>query len=256
MTSFASPAILIRRVRYGESDLIVTLFTKNAGKIAAIAKAALKSVKRFPGTLEMFSELEVVCTKSRKGNLRLLQEAALVSPFSGIRQNVEKTAYASYWAEIVNGWMEDEQPQDEAYRLLQFGLEALDSGSKPNAELSILFQLRFMALIGLNPNFRTCSVCGKSIEGEGRQRVRFNLALGGVVCRECPSGMAGDGTRLSAGTLKQLTWVEEKELEKAARIHFNAQALEEGLNLLEVFVPYHLERVPKSLKILQQVRQR
>lgn len=254
MTSLASQAILIRRVQYGDSDLIVTLFSKDAGKIAAIAKSALKSAKRFPGILEMFSELEAVCSKSRKGNLRVLQEATLISPFSGIRQNVEKTAYASYWAEIVNGWMEDEQPQEEVYRLLKYSLNALDAGKKSGAALSIIFQLRFMALTGLNPNFKTCTICGKPIEGEGMKEFRFNLAKGGVECGRCPSGPAEGRIRLSASTLKQLAWIEKGDLRKAARIQFNSLALEEGVSLFEAFVPYHLERVPKSLRFLKQVR--
>ena len=119
MAAEATQAIVLRRVEYGDYDLIVTLFTPDQGKMAVIAKSAKKSVKRFPGILELFASLEVVISRGRrKGGLAMLQEASLKSAFFHIRESILKTAYASYWSELLNLWLEEGQPQPALYRLL------------------------------------------------------------------------------------------------------------------------------------------
>jgi DNA repair protein RecO (recombination protein O) len=103
---FSTPAIMLRRTDFGDYDLIITFFTLNKGKISVIAKSAKKSVRRFSGILELFSVLDIVCSTGRRPGLSVLQEAALKHPFAEIRKDVIKTAYASYWAELINEWME------------------------------------------------------------------------------------------------------------------------------------------------------
>ena len=75
MPDFSSPAILLRRMDYGDFDVIITFFTLNRGKLSLIAKSAKKSVKRFAGILELFSVLEVVAGSGRNKGLSVLQEA-------------------------------------------------------------------------------------------------------------------------------------------------------------------------------------
>ena len=104
MSNFSTPAIVLRRIDFGDYDLIINFFTLNKGKISVIAKSAKKSVKRFSGVLEPFSILEVVCNSGRGKGLPVLQEATLTQPFSKIRADIVKIAYASYWAELINIW--------------------------------------------------------------------------------------------------------------------------------------------------------
>ena len=84
-------------------------------------------------------------------------------------------------------------------------------------------------------------------------RVLFDLKKGGLVCDKC-AAMASSRIPLSKGTIKQLLWLEQGALKKAARIRFSQTALKEGLNFLEAFVPYHLGKEPRSLKFIQQIR--
>ena len=104
MAAFTTRAIVLRRVAFGDFDLIVTLLTLNRGKITVMAKAAKKSVKRFAGALELFTPIQAVCSKGR--GMPILQEASLENPLANIRLDVGKTAYASYWAEIIDIYLE------------------------------------------------------------------------------------------------------------------------------------------------------
>ncbi len=253
MYNFDSPAILLRRIDHGDSDLIITFFTLEKGKITAIAKSAKKSVKRFSGVLELFSVLQAVFTKRNKGGLFILKEATLEHPFSEIRSDIKKTAYASYWAELINQWVEAGQQQTQLYHLFYHVLETLDTGLVLPEELSIMFQMRFLAFSGLSPNLSQCSICRIETEKMKHNRLLFDLAKGGLVCETC-SRNTGRQIFLSKGTIKQLQWIGDSDLKKALRIKFTSFALKEGLDFLETFVPFHLGKEPRSLKFLREIR--
>jgi DNA repair protein RecO (recombination protein O) len=254
MASISTAAILLRRIEYGDYDLIVTLFTKEQGKTSAIAKSAKKSVKRFPGVLEPFSRLNVVLAKGRGKGMPVLQEATLEEPFFKIREDIVKTAYASYWSELIYLWMAEGEPQEPLYRLTLHVLNELHRGKTPVEVLSILFQMRFLSLAGFRPNFDHCHVCKTCLDQIQHAAVASEPAKGGIACPTC----SGDNgcLKISKGTLKQLMWTDTGDLSRAARVRFTPAALAEGLAFLETFVPYHVGKSPKSLKVLQSIRKR
>ena len=230
--TYTTPAILVRRVDYGDYDLILNFLTRDRGKISVIAKSAKRSQKRFGGIL-----------------------ASLIKPLVNISADIRKTAYASYWAELVNLWLEEGRTQADIYDLMAYVLAELDTGTISTEVLSILFQMRFLSLSGLCPNLSYCSTCRIATDAAPHPRMNFDLSKGGVVCESCvPYG--ADERCLSRGTIKQLQWMDKGDFHKAARIRFSIQALKEGLAFLESFVPYHLGREPRSLKFLRQLRQK
>jgi DNA repair protein RecO (recombination protein O) len=253
MSSYSTPAIVLRKVDFGDYDLVITFFTLQEGKITAIAKSAKKSTKRFAGILELFSALNVVYSTGRRKGLPVLQEATLKYPFSSIRTSMLKTAYASYWAQLINEWMESGQKQVEIYELFQYILRKLDSCQTSEAALSILFQMKFITLSGLAPNLGKCCICHIEVEKIKETRVQFDFAKGGILCDGCASKTSRK-TFLSKGIIKQLLWIEKGDLVKAVRVRFSSDALKEGSEFLETFVPYHLGKEPRSLKFLQQIR--
>jgi len=243
---------MLRAIEHGDYDKIVTSFTLKQGKVSLIAKGAKKSIKRFAGILELFSVLNLVWSFSRGRGLPVLQEASVVHPFEQIRTDVTKTAYASYWCELVYLWMEQGQQQVSVYRLLEHTLDHLNSGSLSEHILHITFQLRFMSISGFRPSVDHCNTCRRPLEGFGRSSVAFDVRRGGVLCEKCTPKGAGP-LYLSKGTAKLINWVLNARLEKLDRARFSRQAVEESHRMLEAFVLYHLGKEIKSLKFLKQL---
>jgi len=253
MPVLSTPAILLRRLDYGDFDVIITFFTLKQGKLSLIAKSAKKSAKRFAGVLELFSELQILAGSGRGKGLPVLQEAVIKQPFSAIRADYRKTAYASYWSELIHNWIEENFKQVELYYLFEYVLHELDSGDIAPAVLNILFQMRFLSLSGHRPNLSHCSLCRRELDGIKRNSIGVSLQRGGIVCGQCRSG-AVSRMSLAKGTIKQLQWVESGNLTKAARIKFAKPVLDESMNFLEEFVCYHLGKQPRSLEFLRQIR--
>lgn len=252
-TTISTPAILLRRVDFGDFDLILTLLTLTEGKVSVMAKSAKRSVKRFGGALELFSQLNVVFSSGPKRGLPLLQEAALVQPFPAIRSDIQKTAYASYWSEIVHKWVMEGKKEERLYHLLHLALEGLDENALPDALLSLVFQARFLSLSGLRPNMEQCMCCAESIERIKTPYFSFDPHRGGLLCSRCDDGVREKPT-LSKGTLKLLDWIEGDDFDHVRRVRFSPQALQEAQGFLEAVVPSHLGKMPKSLVFLQKIR--
>jgi DNA repair protein RecO (recombination protein O) len=252
-STISTPAIVLRRVNYGDYDLIITLLTLSEGRLSVMAKSAKKSVKRFGGALELFSLLNITCTTGPKQRLPLLQEASLTHPFPKIRSDMLKTAYASYWSEIVLKWIMEGKKEDRIYHLLQGVLEELDDGGLSPALLSLVFQVRFLTLSGLRPEMEQCMGCKKEIALVTAPILMFDPHRSGLFCRQC-AGHGREALSLSKGTLKLLSWIEQEGIDHVRRIRFSPRSLFEGQRFLETLIPYHLGKMPNSLLFLQKIR--
>jgi len=244
-------AILLRKVEYGDHDVVLTFLTPDEGKVSAFAKNAKKSVKRFSGVLELFTLLETVVRQGK--GLPYLEEASIVSPFESIRTDYLKLAYAGYWSEVTIQWLEEGEPQERLFSLFESALHALHDARRAPGTVSILFQLLFLDIAGFAPSLTLCAGCGASMETLSEDRVLFDLDRGGLACRQC-RGEARQRMAISAGTIKQLRWVLDEGLEGAFRVRFSPAAEREGLALLERFLPRHLGRESKSLSFLSKIR--
>ncbi|MDY0220153.1 MAG: DNA repair protein RecO [Desulfobacterium sp.] len=298
MSGFSTDGIILKRIEYGDNDLIVTYFTTAMGRISVIAKNARKSVKRFAGALEPFSVMNLECTWPRRKNaLPMLNLVDLCHPFAKIRTSVVKTGYACYWLELINFSTEEGKQQEDLYNLLFYVLKALDQGSMEKEILSLLFQIRFMNLSGLAPDLTSCGNCSTALDGIAQQRVFFDFSKGSLVCDRCrradrqsaqgrsvigqnridqrtinrngggqivnnqystdpdSTGRGCHGITVSRGTLKQLLWINNSDLNRADRLRFSPNAVTEGERLLESFIPCHLGREVNSLLFLRRIRE-
>lgn len=253
---FSTNAILLRKIEYGDHDLIITFLTQDRGKVTVMAKNAKKSVHRYSGALDLFSLNHIQCSfpKKNKDSLVHLMQTDLENGFANIRYDVYKTAYASYWVEMIHFWLEEDRAQPQLYELLLFSLDMLDRSDIRKEILNLLFQIRFMGISGFTPNIEMCESCKTRVDDIPGQTVRFDLEEGRIICPDCSPGRPGRGLDVSKGTLKQLFWMNNADIHRADRIRFSPFIIKEGQVLLESFIPFHIGREFRSLKFLKRLR--
>jgi len=246
-----SPALLLRKTEYGESDLIVTLLSPGCGRLTAVAPAARKSRRRFGGVLEVFTEFEAVLEAGR--GMWRLKEASLRDPFARIRESPLRTAYAGVWVELAHDWAEEGSPQEELYGLLRFALFALDRGEPAAEVLHLSFLMRLLELTGHAPALERCVGCRAPAESLPDRELRIDLGRGGVCCPRCAQGGLAEPFLLSRGAAKQLLWIGRGPTGRLARLRATPAALAEGRSFLERFLLRHLDRMPRSFEVLRQL---
>ncbi len=193
MTILVSDAVILRTWPVNESDLIVSFFTRDYGKVKGIAKAALKSRKRFGGALEPTTYARAFfAERPRQELVRLDQLEILQSPLSRPVDYI-RASVLSFYAEALEEALPDQDPQDTVFRLL---LAVLDHTSVEQPWMPLTyFSLWMTRLMGWLPDLAGCTLCGQRfMAGEAS----FHPAADGLFC---PLHRQGSGTLLSADSL-------------------------------------------------------
>lgn len=247
MARIEGDAILLRGVDYGESDRIVHLLTEDGGRLTAIAKAARRSHRRFPGTLDVFNRLRIDGRSRPRAAMAFLERARLVDPHLGLRAGTGRYALASFLVEMLDRLAPEGAVGPEARRLFDFAAEslALLARTDPTPSMRLLLELRALDALGLRPELGRCVRCGRVAAADiaADHRVHFHVADGGIVCTPCSLRLDGPipidlGTLrvldagLSAGVdaLETIT-LDPRMLAQAARVVFRFQRFHVGVEL-------------------------
>jgi DNA repair protein RecO (recombination protein O) len=235
-------ALVLRHTNYGESDVILSLFTAEHGLQNGFAKSARKSRKRFGAVLDPFTQATFQW-KTGRGNLWLLQSAELMTQRIGLRNDLKRLALASYGVELVSLLLDEGQSHPLIYELLCSFLDFLEKGGDDlNARL--LFELRLIYLLGYMPHLLHCSECLKIFENE---MIRFDATRGGSLCIDCAGS---SGIPVALGTVGSLARSLNVSHQQFVGFSFGQLTLQEAGSILDQVLQQVLPREPKSLKLL------
>jgi len=186
VATHVTEALLLRRVEYGEADLVVTLFTRALGRVAALARGARKSQRRFGGALEPFFTLSVRLEEKQSAELYVLSESSITRPRIGLLSDLSRMQAAGRALSWVRAASPPRTPEPEVWRLLE---SLLDNLSRPDrsADLELgAAGLSLLAAFGWGIDFERCVRCGKPCPAQ--QAASVDAERGGLVCRACGGG--------------------------------------------------------------------
>ncbi|MBP1723165.1 MAG: repair protein [Deltaproteobacteria bacterium] len=248
MPLYDTPAIILHTMLYGESDQIVTLYTLDFGKVKGIAKGAKRSRKRFGSRLEIASYVKVTFFEKETSSLVRLSNCDLIQPFEGLREDIHRLAWASYFIELVNEMTAERIQNKPLFKILVAFLTFISKGMLKE-EIQRVFETRFLSCLGYQPQLDHCTHCQKKLSGE---RFFFSPLKGGAVCSACAASLSGL-IPVSLGTIKTLLLAHTLPLEKVSRISFSPQSLKESQAILSSFLRQYLGKELKSKKFLEQL---
>ncbi|KAB2333903.1 DNA repair protein RecO [Bacillus mesophilum] len=169
--------IVIRTANYGESNKIVTLYTREWGKVGMMARGAKKPNSRLSAVTQPFTYGYFLM--QRGSGLGTMQQGEMISSMRSIKEDIFLTAYAAYIVELLDRSVEDRKPNPFLFELLFQSLNLINEGYDPDIIMNI-FEMKMLNTLGLYPVLNQCAVCG-STDGH----FSFSIREGGLICHRC-----------------------------------------------------------------------
>ncbi len=241
-------AIVLRHADWGEADRLVTLYTREQGKLRAIVKGARKITSRKAGHLEPFTHVKLQLSRGR--DLFIVTQADTVEAYVALRESLVLTGYASYVVELLDRFVyEEEGANPTLFRLLADTLKRLTD--KEDTWLAVrYYEMRLLDFLGFRPQLFECANCGREIKAEDQF---FSFSAGGVICPRCGQGLP-NLRPISLETLKYLRHFQRSSYGEAARARPGSRVQAEAENLMQGYFTYLLERELNSPGFLKRVR--
>ena len=176
-------AIVLRSIRYGEADRVLHLYTRERGRVGAVAKGVRRVRSRFGGRLEPLFRVDLVMHEGR-GELCTVTSASTVNAHATLRDRRDSLQRATQACDAVLRLFDSQEPNPAAYNLLCHELMLLDTEpSAANRAQALAFRLKLLLAAGFLPELAACASCG-----EREDLGAFSASAGGVVCAGCEAG--------------------------------------------------------------------
>lgn len=249
--TYSLHALVLRKTKLGESDLILTLLAEDGRQVRAVAKGARKPTSSFSSRLDIFSEVDLLMVRGK--SLDIVKEARLVNAHLGVRGDMEHAAAA---APIVDIMARLSQPDLASPRLFALTSSALGHAEGVDASgavaLCAAHMLKAFAFAGFRPSFDRCVTCGKPIDlaelAASWRTVPFSAAEGGAACPGCL--LFGDSIQVSAETLTWANFLLLSTFDDIAQSGLERRVSFDVLHLCQTWVREHVGSRLKSLEFL------
>lgn len=240
-------AIILQHSDWGEADRILRLYTREQGKLRAIAKGARKLKSRKAGHLEPFMRSRLMLAQGR--DMWIVTQAELIEPYDPLRQNLESTARMAYVIELLDRLTYEEGQNWQLFDLVSSTLGRLVEQTDPFVPIHY-YEMRILDLTGYRPLLFECASCRKKIEAEDQF---FSAELGGVLCPSCGARTAGSRL-ISMDALRYLRHFQRSSYAEALRADPSAKTRTEVESILNYYLTYLLERGLNSTEFLKQIK--
>ena len=177
-------ALVVRGTDWSETSRITTLFSREFGKVRALAKGGRRLKSNFDCAFDLLSVCRIVFLRKASGGLDLLTEARLEEQFPILRQNLQALYAGYYVAELLADGTQDYDPHPELFDAALTTLRDLGKGGEPPAVVTG-FELVWLRELGYSPRLDACATCGSEVLPEGNLRCVFSPSAGGALCPAC-----------------------------------------------------------------------
>ena len=182
MSQYRDEGVVLRTMRLGEADRIVTMLCRHHGKVRAVVKGVRRTSSRFGARLEPLNHVSLLCWQGRS-ELDIVTQAEIIDSFRPVREDLSRVSKAFSMLEVADRVSVERHASIRLYELLVRALAAL--ARDDSAMVVPAFFLKVLAVEGTAPVLDVCASCG-----EGDQLVAFDLIEGGALCRDCRRGRA------------------------------------------------------------------
>ena len=245
--TYRCEAIILSYTPLGEADLLVTMYTRDQGKVRAVGKGARRLTSKLVGHLEPLTVVKMSMAHGR--SMDIISQAEVIRSFSKLKEDLMGITKGLYLAELVDGFGSEDQANPALYHLALNSLHAI--AQNPDSELPLrYFELRLLMVSGLMPELYHCVECRQSLKPGAH---RFSPNVGGVICLDCNPEEARMRP-LSVRALKVLRLFHRGTPAQAHQLRMDPALAQELKTLLASAVSYWLEREIRSNSLIEHLQ--
>ena len=245
--TYRCEGLTLRKSTMGEADLLITFFTKEQGKVRAVAKGARRATSKLVGHLEPLTQGRFSMSTGK--SLDYINQVQIINSFSAIKSDLAAVTKGLYVAELVDGFGVEANPNSALFNLAVDTLLAIQNSSESEWPLRF-FEIHLLAVSGLMPELYWCVECNQELSpGEHR----FSPSLGGTLCLNCLPENAYIRP-LSLRALKVLRLIHRGAIAELMPLNVDGHLAEELKSLTGGTVSYWLEREIRSKSFLDQIQ--
>lgn len=245
---YKTEGIVLKSMEFKEADKIVTIYTKDYGKIAAIAKGVRKTKSKFGSSLEILTYSIFLFYKGR--NLDIVSQTEILESFFSTSKEVIKFAFAANCVEVINRLTEEREINIGLFNLLKEVLHYLKESNDPKL-LTLSFKWQTMSILGYRPSLDHCCRCNKSVEVQ--KEMYFNIKEGGLVCNNCIAKDKEGCVRVSLYFNKLVRKILITPLSTISNATIPDKKMKELEKLTDLYIAYHSEKSFKTDKFLKNL---
>ncbi len=245
--SFRVEAVVLKHTDWGEADRIITMFSRQRGKLRAVAKGVRKIRSRRAGHLEPFTRVVMQLAKSK--NLPIVTQAETLTSHMPLRDDLVLIGRASYAVELLDKFTYEEGENLSVYNLLADTLDRLEDPGQDGPLVLRYYEVRLLDYVGYRPELNRCLVCRDTIQPQAQY---FSAELGGVVCPKC-GRQAGHVRPLSLDALRYLRHFQRSSYQQAAGARPSAEIHGEMEEVMQYYLTYLLERGLNTPRFMRRV---
>lgn len=229
-------ALVVGSMRYREADRILTLYTRERGRLSALVKGVRRTKSRVGGRVEPFSLIEAQLYRGTAGSLYTLTGVETTRTFMGARDTLFRMQAGARLLDVVKRAFPEEERHIEAFFLLVRSIAALSEAGDAEAAERVVASARakLMLALGYLPQLNTCVRCGS------RENLHaFHPGMGGVVCSACCPGETHEYFLFSSSGFAALRSVLEHPVDEVGVMELSAEATREVGRVIGRLLEFH-----------------
>lgn len=245
---YKTEGIVLKSMEYEEADKIVTIYTKDYGKITAIAKGVRKTKSKFGSSLEILTHSNFLIYKGR--NIDIVSQTEILESFFSTSKEVIKFAFAVNCVEVVNRLTEEREINIGLFNLLKEVLHYLKESNDPKLQ-TLSFKWQTISILGYRPSLNHCCRCNKSVEDQ--KEMYFNIKEGGLVCNNCIAKDKEGCVKVSLYFNKLLRKILITPLSTISNATIPDKKMKELEKITNLYIAYHSEKSFKTDEFLKSL---
>ncbi len=246
MRTYTASAIVLRRIDLGEKDRILTILSREHGKLSAVAKGCRRPGSKLSGASEPLTYCKMFMSSGR--DLDVITQAEIKESFPNAKSGIKAIAHGIYILELSDRFVEERQPNPDLFDTLLSALYLLESQTDSEI-VARYFELQLLSLLGYEPHCESCLRCSRQIAAG---RMAFSPSLGGAVCDQCENPPA-DAIWMPAAAASYVRALRQTQPNLLRNLRVPSGARRDLARMLKWHIRYRLERNLRSVDFVETI---